>query len=103
MNQASVQWPFHACINSKQADRRTDGGRSSVANASDKFKSEDPGFDTLVEQGEGQYLCPSESTLVQTCLCLTHNEVYPKQSTGIVSKYFIAFLQSMFQVSANKI
>ena len=31
---------------------------------------EDPGVDPLVEQGEGQFLHPSESTLVQTCLYL---------------------------------
>ena len=36
-----------------------------------KFKSEDRGFDPLVGQGGGQFVCPSESTLVQTCLCLT--------------------------------
>ena len=32
-----------------------------------KFKSEDPGFDPQVGQGEGQFLYSSESTLVQTC------------------------------------
>ena len=32
---------------------------------------EDPGFDPLTGQGEGQSFCPSESTFVQTCLCLT--------------------------------
>ena len=37
-----------------------------------EFKSEDPGFDPLAEQGEGQvFFYPPESTLVQTCLCLT--------------------------------
>ena len=35
------------------------------------FYSEDPGFDPLTGQGEGQSFCPSESTFVQTCLCLT--------------------------------
>ena len=39
-------------------------GCSSVVRALE-FKSEDPGFDPLVGQGG------SESTLVQTCLCLT--------------------------------
>ena len=39
---------------------------------------EDPGFDPLVGQGEGQFFCPSESTLVQTCLCLTLLCVYSK-------------------------
>ena len=32
-----------------------------------EFKSEDPGFDPLAEQGERHVFCPSESTLVQTC------------------------------------
>ena len=36
-----------------------------------EFKSDDPGFDPLVGQGEGQFFYPSESTLVQACLCLT--------------------------------
>ena len=44
-----------------------DGGRSSVVSASD-FKFEDPGFDPQVGQGAGQFLYPSEATLVQTCL-----------------------------------
>ena len=39
------------------------GGRNSVVSASE-FKSEDPEFDPLVGQGEGQYFCPFESTLV---------------------------------------
>ena len=36
-------------------------------------KSEDPGFDPLAGQGElgTGFFCPSESTLVQTCLSLT--------------------------------
>ena len=41
-----------------------DGGRSSVVRASGK-KSEDHGFDCLAGQGERQFVCPSESTLVQ--------------------------------------
>ena len=36
-----------------------------------EFKSEDPGFKSLAGQGEEQFVCPSESTCVQTCLCLT--------------------------------
>ena len=36
-----------------------------------EFKSEDPEFDLLAGQGEGQFFCPSESTLVQIRLCLT--------------------------------
>ena len=48
-----------------------DGGRSSTVIRASEFKSEDPGFNPLVEQGEGEFSCPSESTLVQTCLCLT--------------------------------
>ena len=46
------------------------GGRSSVVRAS-VLKSEEPGFDPLVRQGEGQFFCPSELTHVQTCFCLT--------------------------------
>ena len=34
------------------------------------FKSENPGFNPLAGQGGRPLLCPSESTLVQTCLCL---------------------------------
>ena len=41
------------------------GGRSPVVIESE-FKSEDPGFDPLAGQGQGQFFCPSESTLVQT-------------------------------------
>ena len=52
-----------------------DGGRGSVVRDLE-FKSEDPGFDPLVGQGKGQFLCPSESTLAQTCLCLTPLHVY---------------------------
>ena len=44
-------------------------GRSAVIRASE-FKSKDLGFDPLTGQGEGQFFCPSESTFVQTCLCL---------------------------------
>ena len=46
------------------------------------FKSEDPGFDPLAEQGERQFFCPSESTLVQTCFapdppfCVRHAPKY---------------------------
>ena len=38
------------------------------------LKSKDPmgsHFNLLVGQGEEQFFCPSKSTLVQTCLCLT--------------------------------
>ena len=28
-----------------------------------EFQSEDPGFDPLTGQGEGQFFCPSESTM----------------------------------------
>jgi hypothetical protein len=35
------------------------------------FESEDPGFNPQAWQGERQFFCPSESTLVQTSLCLT--------------------------------
>ena len=41
-----------------------------------EFKSEDPGFDALVGQDEGQFY-PSDSTLVQTSLCLI---VYGKKT-----------------------
>ena len=37
---------------------------------------QDPGFDPLAEQGEKQFFCPSESTPVQTCLCLTPLHVF---------------------------
>ena len=46
------------------------GGRSSVVRASE-FKSEDPGFDPLAGQGRAQFFYPSESTFVQTSLCLS--------------------------------
>ena len=47
-----------------------------MVRASD-FKSEDPGFDPLAEQGEVRVVVyPSESTLVQTCLGL----ISPPQS-----------------------
>ena len=48
----------------------------SVVRASE-FKSEDPGFDTLPGQSEGQFFCPSESTLVQNCVCLTPTHPSP--------------------------
>ena len=38
------------------------GGRSSVVRELE-IKPEDPGFDRLAGQGEGQLVCPSESTL----------------------------------------
>ena len=41
------------------------GGCSSVVRESE-FKSEDPGFDSLVGQGEKHFFSPSESTLVKT-------------------------------------
>ena len=47
-----------------------DGGRGSVVRVSE-FTYEDPEFDPLVGQVEEHFFCPSESTLVQTCLCLT--------------------------------
>ena len=47
-----------------------DGGRSSVVRASG-LKSEDPWFDPLAGKGEGQFVCPFESTVLQACLCLT--------------------------------
>ena len=49
---------------------RVFGGRGSVVRAS-TFRSGHPGFDLQAGQGNGQTFCPSESTLVQTCLCLT--------------------------------
>ena len=37
-----------------------------------ELKSEGPGFDPVVgHRVREQFLCPSESTLVHTCLCLT--------------------------------
>ena len=41
-----------------------------------EFKFEEPGFEPLLEQGEGQVFCPAESTLVQTRLCRTPVCVY---------------------------
>ena len=62
-------------ILSNQAERATiwnivpwRGAYSSMVSVSE-FKPEDPGFDPLAGQGESYFLCPSESTLVQT-LCL---------------------------------
>ena len=52
-----------------------DKGRSSVVKASD-FKSEDPGFDPLAEQGDEQLVYLTHLTLVLTCLCLTSLRVY---------------------------
>ena len=47
------------------------GGTGDVAQwLQSEFKSEDPGFDPLAGQDEVQFFCPSESTLVQACLCL---------------------------------
>ena len=42
-----------------------------------EFESEDSGFDHLAAQDEEHFFfCPSESTLVQTCVCLTPLRVY---------------------------
>ena len=51
-----------------------------------ELKSEDPGFDPLVGQGEEQFLCPAESPLVQTCLCLTPLCVYGTIRTQICER-----------------
>ena len=48
---------------------------SGYITASD-FKSKDSGFSPLAGQGEGQFFYSSESTRVQTCLCLTPLRVY---------------------------
>ena len=45
-------------------------GRSSEVREGE-FKSEDPGFDPLAGQGDAQFVCRSESTLVEACLGLT--------------------------------
>ena len=50
-----------------QKSTLVDRGRFSVVRASE-FKSEDPGYNPLTGQGEGQFFYPSESTLVETCL-----------------------------------
>ena len=39
------------------------------------FRSEEPGFNPLAGQGGEQFVWPSESTLVQTCFCLTQLRV----------------------------
>ena len=54
-------------------DHKIEWGRSSVVSES-TLKSEDPGFDP--GQVEGQFFCLPESTLVQTCLCLTPLRVH---------------------------
>ena len=41
-----------------------------------EFKSEDPGFDPLAEQGGKQLFFPSESTFVKTRLCLSPLRVH---------------------------
>ena len=66
---------------------KLNGGRSSVAGVSE-FNSEDAGFDLMAGQGHEHCVYPSESTLVQTCLCLipppslrvygTHPNVYAR-------------------------
>ena len=44
-----------------------------------KFKFEDPGFDPLARQSEGQFvLYPSESNIVEICLCLTTLPAYSR-------------------------
>ena len=55
---------------------RFNGGRSSVVRVSE-FYSEDPGFDHEAGQGEGQFFCLSQSTLVHICVpdptsCVRH-------------------------------
>ena len=52
-----------------------DGGHGSVLSVSE-FKPDNPGFDPLAGRGERQCFCLSESTRVQTCLCLTPLRVY---------------------------
>ena len=52
-----------------------------ISDRASDFQSEDPGFDPLAGKGEfdsnsEQFFCPSESTLVQTCLHLT----WPKRT-----------------------
>ena len=42
------------------------GGSISVVGELE-LKSKDPGFDILAGQGDLQFFCPSESTVVQTC------------------------------------
>ena len=61
-------WAWRLLYNAFSASGAT-GERSSVVRESE-FKSEDPGFDPLERQGEKPFFCPSELTLVQTCLCL---------------------------------
>ena len=44
-----------------------------------------PGFDPLTGQGKakGQFFGPSESTFVQSCLCLTSLRVYSMHPTRV--------------------
>ena len=59
-----------------------DGGRGSVVRKSE-FKSEDLGFDpVLAGQGEAQCVCPSDTTIVQKCQCLTLLRVCPQWGTA---------------------
>ena len=44
---------------------------SEIQNVSSSSRGVLTMFDPLVWQGEGQFVCPAESTLAQTCLCLT--------------------------------
>ena len=65
-------------------------GRGSVARESE-FKSEDPGFNPLVGQGEEQFLCSSESALVKTCLCLIPLRVYSMHPHYFVRTLMITY------------
>ena len=51
-----------------------------------ELKAKDPGFDPLAGQGESLFFCPSESTLVQACLCLTPLCVYGTHQPEFVCK-----------------
>ena len=61
---AEHQWQFlHTPLQLKRGTSRSSMVSTYSASA---FKSEDPGFDPQVGQGEGQFFYPPESTLVQT-------------------------------------
>ena len=54
---------------------------SSVVIESRIFKSPETGFDPLAGEGEQDFFCLYESTLVQTCLCLIPIRVYAGTAT----------------------
>ena len=78
-------------------------GSSSVVRESE-FKSEYPGFDPLVKQGEVQvFFYPSESILVQTCLCLTPIRVYARHAPKCVRTLNIPYPSVVTQQASEPV